>query len=182
MDNLMKSQGLHIVKIGEWAAMLSFYCVLVGASPAAYSDEASDYVGNIYSLGDLPGFAFRDNKNRTPDAEYLQVLFVEDKYFLLAQETGERHVEVVDVITIPKGQVFIGRPVEDECRSKKRPDETIFVVGKWVSRSTPKRGFAGGYAKSISKAWRVNFSKKKFDPIPTAGIRCEDNRTEADVD
>jgi hypothetical protein len=182
MDNLSRQQNLKFVRIGEWAIALVLFCMLMGALPVAYADEASEYIGDIYSFGDLPGFAFSDYKNRTPDAEYLQVLFIENRYFLLAQKTGERHSEVIDAIAIPKGQVFIGRPHEGECHSKKHPNETIFVIGTWVNRSTPARGFAGGYAKTISKAWRVNFEKKKLEVIPTAGIKCEDNRTEADVD
>jgi len=162
--------------------ILGFLGMFVGSFSIANAGEAEKYIGKVYSFGDLPGFAFSDKKIRTPDSKFLQVLFMEGKYFLLAKENEAPHsIVVVDAVAIPQGQVFIGIPFENECKAKNHPNETIFVTGKWVNRKTPKGGFAGGYAQTITKAWRVNFEKKKLEVIPTAGIKCEDNRTDADV-
>ena len=162
--------------------MFGLLDMFVGVLPIANAGEAAKYIGEVHPFGDLPGFAFSDKKNRMSAPVYLQVLFIEGKYFLLATENKEQHsLVIVDAVAIPKGQVFIGRPMEDECKAQKLPEETVFVTGKWVDRKSPTGGFAGGYAHPITKAWRVNFEKKKLEEIPTAGVKCEDNRTDADV-
>lgn len=175
-------RGIRLGWVNALILILGFLGMFVGALPIANADEAEKYIGEIYSYGDFPGFAFSDKKNRIPDPEYLQVLFIEGKYFLLAKKNEElRSIVIVDAIAIPKGQVFIGIPFENECKANNYPNETIFVTGKWVNRKTPNGGFAGGYANPITKAWRVNFERKKLEVIPTAGVKCQDNRTDADV-
>jgi len=151
------------------------------APQLASAGNSESYIGKIYSRGELPGIAFSDKNARTSNPKYLQVFFVENSHFLLAKDVDEQSSIVVDAKPIPHGQSFIGRPFEDECKSKALPNETIFVVGTWLNRKAPDGGFAGGYANPITKAWRVNFKHKKFEEIPTTGIKCEDNRTEADV-
>jgi hypothetical protein len=146
-----------IVMLPPLISVSIFICKL----PMANAGDLSKHIGAIYSYGELPGFAFSNKKSRKAAPDYLQVLFIDGKYFLLAKEDGESHsVVVVDAASIPKGDVFIGRPMEDECVAEKFPKETIFVTGKWMNRKTEKGGFAGGYAHSISRAWRVNFEKK----------------------
>ena len=148
--------------------------------PIATASETGKFIGKVYSFGSVPGFSFSDKK-RIINPEYLQILFINDKYFLLAKENKEQHAVVVDAASIPKDQFFVGRPIEDECTSPMLPEEIIFVISKWVNRKLPTGEFDGGYAYSITKAWRVNFEDKKLEEIPVDGIKCNDNRTDADV-
>jgi hypothetical protein len=167
--------------------ILGFLGMFVGSLPTANAGEAAKYIGEIYSYAETPGFAFSDKKSREIGREYLLGLIISNSYghtiFLLTENARDKSKKgiVYDAIDIPKAQSLIGS-LEQECKAKKYPNETIFVTGKWVNRKTPKGGFAGGYAQPITKAWRVNFEKKKLEVIPTAGIKCEDNRTDADVD
>lgn len=163
-------------------SMLSIFLMFAGGMTISNADEVEKYIGDVYSYGDFPGFAFTGKKNRAPDPEYFQVLLTEDRYFLLAKEVGGRRVVVLDAAAIPDGQVFIGFPLENECESARFPEETIFVTGQWVNRKSATGGYSGGYANSITKAWRVDFDKKKLEGIPTHDIKCEDDRTDADVD
>jgi hypothetical protein len=87
---------------------------------------------------------------------------------------------VKDGIDIPKGLDFAGWPIERPCISPQHPRELIVAVGKWVERDSKTGGYAGAYLAGIAKAWRFDFDAAKLRQIPTAGVRCEDNRNEDD--
>ncbi len=61
----------------------------------------------------------------------------------------------------------------DICSSSLYPDAYVIAVGgEWISRIKPE---IGGYIHPIEKAWRIDFSTRKFVEISTDGVSCELN-------
>jgi hypothetical protein len=87
---------------------------------------------------------------------------------------------VLDAIDIPVGQTLSGS-LESPCTSSNFSDDYILAVGKWNNKMS-KSGYAGGYLRPITKAWRVDFEEQKLKQISTTGVKCEDVRSEANFD
>jgi hypothetical protein len=60
----------------------------------------------------------------------------------------------------------------DICSSTLYPDANIIALGEWINRIKPE---VGGYIHPIEKAWRIDFSTRRFVEIPTSGVSCELN-------
>jgi len=203
-NSMLTRLALVLSVVGMVAGVLP---VANAGEAAKYIGRKIDVSSDEYKKLSGDGFAFTEKKVYSRDSEipvaqpeYLQGLLVKDRFannkvFLLLEEhmlwtegsNGFNEkvgnvdwVLVRDAIDIPKEYQFIGKPIENECVAEKAPLETIFVIGKWVSRGSPRGRYVGGYAYPISKAWRVDFETKRLIKISTTGIKCEDNRTEAD--
>jgi hypothetical protein len=168
------------------------------ASLAVNAGEANAFIGKRLS-GDeanykkLAGFSFTKRRDPPLKASGKPKYLIGEvgsihgqEIFLLGESeagTGRGYeMLVTDAIDIPQGLTLMGTPIQDECVSKRYPDDYIFVIGKWANRKSKTGRYAGGYARSISKAWRVDFEEKKLREISPVGIKCEDNRPESDFD
>lgn len=119
----------------------------------------------------LAGTAMRDEQGRL--------------FFLLTEsqssESGEKWDFVHSAFEIPKGLALGGKPLEDDCYVKDRPQEFIFVIGKTIDRYSKNGRYVGRFISPVIKAWRVDFTAKKLLDIPTKDIHCEiDINTGAD--
>lgn len=163
----------------------------------ANAGEAANLIGKTRRVNrDEFGWAITDErvstamsrKSGTGSSGYLGLLVEMNGglVFLVAEpnwnaaRTGYDTALVKDAIDIPKGLDFAGWPIERPCISPQHPTELIIAVGKWVDRDSKKGGYAGAYLAGTVKAWRFDFDAAKLRQIPTAGIRCEDNRNEDD--
>jgi hypothetical protein len=72
----------------------------------------------------------------------------------MAKYLDAEHLEVVDAITLPAGDVALGR-----CRMGGRPDRKIVAVLR------PK-------TTAVVAAWRLDPATEKIAAIPTAGVAC----------
>lgn len=164
--------------------------------------RAESYIGKkIYTDSEeykkSGGFAFTDEKNRplpstgqpARQPKYLIAVILNrpnNSVFLITEGHNDPYgrvewVLVHDAIDIPNGLRFIGSN-EEPCKAKNYPLDTIFVAGKWANRKAKNGDYAGGYARSISKAWRVDFTLAKLIKISADGVSCEDSTQPGEID
>jgi hypothetical protein len=72
----------------------------------------------------------------------------------LAKYLDAEHLEVVDAIALPAGEVVLGT-----CRTGGRPDRKIAAVLR------PK-------TTSVTAAWRLNPATERIETVPVAGVAC----------
>lgn len=170
--------------------------MMVCALPMANAGEAANFIGKKRpAIVGETGYVIKEKKTRASASSNviskkkdLAAGIITTKLglvFLLEESHTDENGNidswlVKDAIDIPKGMVISGGPIEDPCTAKSYPHDFILALGKWVDKKSKDGGYAGGYLHPITKAWRVDFDEQKLKEIPKVGVKCEDNRTEAD--